>query len=612
MTAIILAALVLNNAAANQETFTPYRADNVPQTVTDLWKDYDPRSEDLEVQVLREWRENGVVSRYVTFKVGTFKGAEARIAAYYCFPDNGRKNPAFVWCHGGGQRADRSNGDYFARQGFATIDISWLGRPLEEDLDENTDWGNVDPTQGPKFYAQAKRQHWKRNLQPDEYTIDPVPSPRNSNWFLLVVAAKRAITFLEQQPEVDPDRIGLAGFSMGGTVTAMTAIDPRLKAVAPFVGGTGFLHEDFPGGAGGPSIRVHYRGPEMVALYSRTIDPAAYWPLVKCPVVFISSSNDFHAAFDRIFQSLALLPHRAWRVSVKMHDNHGPGPEQWILLIKWFNQYLKGSDQQIPVTPPSTLAVNGSTATFTVTPENRAGRLRGTEIYYSYDPNPLTRFWHWADANRAGDSYTVDLAVHERLPLYVFALCRYDLGEEAEARREKTSTLTVTSVEQSIVPDDIDLATLADLANSDTVDDFRHGFRDWSVRSAGEQITTYKFQSPYLERGNDRQLVITIDPPGRPLSLRLRAEGRFLGPGRDRGNFSWVRPVTGQGPREVVIDRLDFKGDTDKQLEWPSISRFFLSVFDETTKTNIDLQTEEAAGILRSIKLVPRPAKPKE
>ena len=212
-----------------EETFTPYQAGEVPQNATDLWEDYDPASEDLDVQVIKEWKEDGVVTRYITFKVGTFKGADSRTAAYYSFPDNGKKNSAFVWCHGGGQRAERSRGLYFAKQGFATVDINWLGRPMEKDVDENTNWGNVDPTQGPRFYSKALRKGWKRNLQPDEYTIDPVPSQRNNNWFLLVVAAKRAITFLEQQPEVDPDRIGMAGFSMGGTVTSMTAMDPRLK-----------------------------------------------------------------------------------------------------------------------------------------------------------------------------------------------------------------------------------------------------------------------------------------------------------------------------------------------------------------------------------------------
>jgi len=202
------------------ETFTPYRnASEVPRNVVDLWKDYDAREESLDIRIVKEWKADGVVTRYVTFTVGTFKGAEARIAAYYSFPDNGRKNAAFVWSHGGGQRAERNRGVYFAKQGFATVDINWLGRPMEKDIKVNTDWGKVDPTQGPRFYAKALRKGWKRNLQPDEHSIDPVVSPRNANWFLLTVAARRAITFLERQPEVNAGKIGFTGFSMGGMIT---------------------------------------------------------------------------------------------------------------------------------------------------------------------------------------------------------------------------------------------------------------------------------------------------------------------------------------------------------------------------------------------------------
>ncbi|NBS33727.1 MAG: hypothetical protein EBS83_13230, partial [Planctomycetia bacterium] len=137
------------------DTFAAYAAGDVPQTVTGLWKDYDARKEPLDIEVVKEWRVDGVVSRYVLFTVGTFKGTPARIAAYYSFPANGQKNPAFVWSHGGGQRAERGRGVYFASQGYATVDINWLGRPLEEDIEANTDWGKVDPTQGPQFYAKA-------------------------------------------------------------------------------------------------------------------------------------------------------------------------------------------------------------------------------------------------------------------------------------------------------------------------------------------------------------------------------------------------------------------------------------------------------------------------
>ena len=278
----------------------------LPKSAIELWQDYDPHAEPLEVKIIKEWKTDEVTTRYLTYKVGRFKGTDSRVAAYYSFPNKPGKHPAFVWTHGGGQRAEKNRSVYFAKQGFANIDINWLGRPVKEDIEINTDWGKVDPTQGPRFYSKALRKGWKVNLQPDEFSIDPIASPRNSNWVLLSMAGRRAITFLEKQTQVNADRIGFTGFSMGGMITALTAIDPRLKAVAPFVGGTGFKDVDFPGGIVGSSKRLQFQNLEM---YQNVIDPQSYWPHVKCPVAFITSSNDFHSTFERIYRSMDLLPH---------------------------------------------------------------------------------------------------------------------------------------------------------------------------------------------------------------------------------------------------------------------------------------------------------------
>ena len=63
-------------------------------------------------------------------------------------------------------------------------------------------------------------------------SLDPVASPRNSNWFLVLVAARRALSVLERQPEVDPARIGVTGHSMGGKLTTnLAGIDPRVAKI---------------------------------------------------------------------------------------------------------------------------------------------------------------------------------------------------------------------------------------------------------------------------------------------------------------------------------------------------------------------------------------------
>jgi len=605
-TIVLLFALSLGCLSIDaQETFIPYSAPaEVPKTATELWQDYEARKESLDIQVIKEWKAEGVVTQYLTFKVGTFKGTESRIAAYYSYPDNGKRNAAFVWSHGGGQRAERGRGIYFAKQGFATVDINWLGRPMEKDIAVNTDWGKVDPSQGPRFYSKALRQGWKRNLLPDDYSIDPVPSPRNANWFLLTVAGRRAITFLEQQPEVDPKRIGFTGFSMGGMVTALTAIDQRLKAVAPFVGGTGFKYVDFPGGIQGSSLKPHFKNLE---LYKNTIDASAYWPSVKCPVMFISSSNDFHSTFERIYQSMDLLKHPNWRVTTNIHQNHGPGPEQWVMLNLWFDQYLKGIDQKIPATPASTLTLNTASfipsATFTVTPSDQ-DRLVNTEIYYSYDPNSRTRFWIRANEKSAKGIWSAQAPLPADLPIYFFAICRYQLDKPQALERGKTNTFVLNSEEQSFVPESINLGSLVNLADPALIfEDFSNGSRDWSSRDQ-RSIKTYKFQNPQLDRSPNKKLAIEIDPQGKQIALRLNISSQFLSRENNLGNFSYTTRITGDQPRELIISAGDFKSADNKKLEWSKIATFEITLIDEKTRGKIDLTSPEGHAILKQIRLI--------
>ena len=142
----------------------------------------------------------------------------------------------------------------YAKRGYAGISINWGGNKLNFGRTQvtydgpQTDWGKLDATHPPQ---RNKANHFAGPLTPDDYTLDTVESPRNSNWFLVLMAARRAITFLEQQPEVDPARIGAYGHSMGGKLTTdLAGIDQRVKAAVPSCGGAGDILEsqtDLPG-----------------------------------------------------------------------------------------------------------------------------------------------------------------------------------------------------------------------------------------------------------------------------------------------------------------------------------------------------------------------------
>jgi len=81
-------------------------AEGIPQSVKELWAAFDPRKNALETEVIREWKEDGGVFRYVRYLIGTFKGKPARMAAIYGFSEGAKeKLPAVMHIHGGGQRA---------------------------------------------------------------------------------------------------------------------------------------------------------------------------------------------------------------------------------------------------------------------------------------------------------------------------------------------------------------------------------------------------------------------------------------------------------------------------------------------------------------------------
>jgi hypothetical protein len=319
--------------------------------------------------------------------------------------------------------------------------------------------------------------------------------------------------------------------------------------------------------------------------------------------MFISSSNDFHSTFERIYQSMALLKHNDWRVTTNIHQNHGPGPEQWVMLNLWFNQYLKGIEQNIPATPPSAFRVAGNKATFVVTPADQ-DQLAATEVYYSYDPNSRTRFWMKAAAERSDKSWSVTLPIHETLPLYVFAMCRYRLPQAVPLERGETSTFVLNSVEHSHVPEVVDLKRLTMVPKSRTVfEDFSNGIQDWSSRDQ-RTIKTYKFQSPDLDRDNAKRLSVTIDPQGKRLALRLGIKSGFLNRPDNLGDFSFAKSISGDGPQELLIRREDFKSANNKTLEWSKIATFEVMIIDLESKEKLDLTSPKGHAVLQVIKLV--------
>lgn len=423
--------------AGDPDTLPALEDGRAPRNFAEMWAGFDPRKEPLEVEVLREWEEEGVVLRILRYRIGVFKGRKAMMAAVYGFPKDARKLPGLVQIHGGGQYADYKAPLANGRRGYATISLAWAGRisapeyrvtPNEVKLfwdgktnDPNykltTDWGAVDGYHAPgrnpgNVFPSAKPAAW---------TLDEVESPRNSGWFLCALAARRALTFLEQQPEVDPSRLGVYGHSMGGKLTVMTAVDLRVKAAAPSCGGISDRDNDSP-------------------LFRATLGDDVSLKQVSCPIIFLSPANDFHGRIGDLPKAIREISSKEWRVTCSPHHNHQDTAEYEVATLLWFDQHLKGAFA-FPKTPETQLKLEAADGVpmITVRPDPSMP-IVSVDVFYTQHGKPderpedredtMHRFWHHAVASEAGGVWTATLPLtNVEKPLWVYANVAYPLAE---------------------------------------------------------------------------------------------------------------------------------------------------------------------------------------
>jgi pimeloyl-ACP methyl ester carboxylesterase len=418
MTKQTIALLALAGALTTlgQESLPPLKNGAVAKTVEQLWAGYDPQQEPLDIQITKEWKQEGVVLRVVRYRIGIFKGQKSMMAAIYGYPEGGTNLPGLVQIHGGGQSANVNVVLTNAKRGYACISINWAGNPLGGVSDyqgPNTDWGAVDATQ------HTHDDHF-HSAKPDSKTLDSVESPRNNNWFLVTLAARRALTFLELQPEVNRNRLGVYGHSMGGNLTLyVAATDSRVKAgVITSAGGIddgSDNQKDTP------------------------VNNAAYTSLVTCPVLFINPADDFHGTILGVEEATRAIKSKDFRLVRPPQLNHRSMPEFTVTGMLWFDHYLQGADS-LPETPMASWKLNGPGAEplMAVTPDP-SQPCQSVDVYYTQDglhsdsesvQNSDNRFWRHVTARKMGAEWRAQLPVFSaEQPLWAYANVHYALSK---------------------------------------------------------------------------------------------------------------------------------------------------------------------------------------
>ncbi len=547
--------------AGAPDSFEPLKEGRIPDNLTELWGEYDPTKEPLDVDFTKSWEQGGVTLRIVRFTVGTFKGVPARMTAIYGFPKSDQKLPAILDLHGANDSASLEEVQFAAQNGYAALSINWGGNPIrlgaEDYLGPNTDWGAVDATQPQK----KSPTNLFLTTAPNGFTLDSVESPRNSAWFLCLVAARRALTFLEQQLEVDGERIGVQGRSMGAKIaTQICGIDTRVKAAVPSRGGAGELltsQRDIPGG--------YKTNPSEIALHC--LSENAYLDRITRPLLYLSPSNDFDSVFDHMAYNWRNFSTEQVRMSVTPHTAYWNEPEFEITRLLWFEEHLKSASLfRMPKTPKFTadLRTGGGGTVVTVTPDTSWPPLAGVDVFYSTDPEFTTRFWRDAEPQRKGSVWTAECPILSAdKPLFIYANVHYELPLRYRTEGGP-KTFTISSYPLTFNPQRLQLVGVKSLdAPSLLIDDGTRGWKDWYRKAWSHPLwraTTRKIHDPKWQGPNEAQLAFQIlSTEDNTLVVSLRNDSSDSDESVPTGEYLCEKQLTASEDwQTVTIDLSDF------------------------------------------------------
>ena len=172
----------------------------------------------LDLRVLEEESVGGIKRRKITFVSEVFAGEPDRVSAYLLLPDGSR------------------------RTGRKTAAVLCLHQTTRIGKGEPAGVGGKPDL----HYALELAQRGYVTLAPDYpnfggYEFDPYAHGYASATMKGIVNHRRAIDLLQSLPEVDPQRVGVIGHSLGGhNALFLAAFDDRVKVIVTSCGFTSF------------------------------------------------------------------------------------------------------------------------------------------------------------------------------------------------------------------------------------------------------------------------------------------------------------------------------------------------------------------------------------
>jgi cephalosporin-C deacetylase-like acetyl esterase len=275
------------------------------------------------VEVLSRKTADGVTTTEFYMAGAPFNGKPTKIYAFYSRPEKKGKYPAVLELHGAVYRKlspDATIG--YAKNGFCCLAIEWFGQTPQGQKPREPPFSLYDSPG--KMVLPLPRQ--KKQLR---VAVDPnVDGIRNGVMFV-----RRATMFLKSRPEVDSERLCIAGGSAGAYLTLLVlGVEPSFKAAAVKYG-CGFAR-DLPGYFGGffgPLVLCRKEGQDA---WLAVLDPKHGIANYQAKVLLVSGTDDIFFRMPLVLKTYRAIPTEK-RLLMFPNDNHSQ-VRNWQMPLRYF------------------------------------------------------------------------------------------------------------------------------------------------------------------------------------------------------------------------------------------------------------------------------------
>jgi len=373
-----------------------------------IWADYDPNKGDFKEELISKETKEGIFTK--EFYISTYVlNEEIRVYCKYSVKEGLTNAPGLLNVRGW-MSWPIINTPY-VKDGWACMAFDYCGKPPER-LPPRKHY-----TKYPERFSYGNHANPVHDKNRDGTSIT---DPKLTSEYLWYAIERRALSYLEQQKEVDKTRLGALGTSYGGTLMWALGTDPRIKAIVAHFG-IGWI--EYWRNKQVLMYNIPYVEPPKTPgeeIFLAGMSPEAYVPYITAPTLFLGGSSDHHGGHERGLESFKLFkPGMPWAYAIQARAGHDTKQTDQDTKM-WLEKYVLNKEVFWPAHPKSEIKLDSEGV-----PELRVApatpeRIKRVEMYYSQkDPSNMTRKWRDIPAVKQGNLWVGKMAVRN-VDDYVF------------------------------------------------------------------------------------------------------------------------------------------------------------------------------------------------